>query len=113
MAARKRFNANDNISAFLEPGDLEALLEEVEEKFKGVLESLVQGPCARLNHPVLLRCPPPFRSLKVLVANAAFVDVSETLKDLIRVGESPPLSIRQRRHRSGSVHIQRISPGAL
>ncbi|WP_294541500.1 GTP cyclohydrolase I [uncultured Rhodoblastus sp.] len=41
VAARKRFNANDNISAFLEPGDLEALLDEVEAKFKGVLESLV------------------------------------------------------------------------
>jgi GTP cyclohydrolase I len=39
--ARRRFHANDNISAFLEPGDLEELLEEVEDKFKGVLESLV------------------------------------------------------------------------
>ena len=39
--ARKRFHANDNISAFLEPGDLEALLDEVEGKFKAVLESLV------------------------------------------------------------------------
>ena len=41
VAARKRFNANDNISAFIEPGELEALLDEVEGKFKGVLESLV------------------------------------------------------------------------
>ena len=40
-ASRKRFFANDNIAAFLEPGDLEALLDEVEGKFKGVLESLV------------------------------------------------------------------------
>jgi GTP cyclohydrolase I len=39
--AKKRFHANDNIAAFLEPGDMEALLEEVEGKFKGVLESLV------------------------------------------------------------------------
>jgi GTP cyclohydrolase IA len=39
--ARKRFHANDSIAEFLEPGDLEALLDEVEEKFKGVLESLV------------------------------------------------------------------------
>ena len=39
--ARRRFHANDNISAFLEPGELEALQEEVETKFKGVLESLV------------------------------------------------------------------------
>ena len=41
IAARKRFNANDNISAFIEPGDLEALLDELEEKMKGVLSSMV------------------------------------------------------------------------
>ncbi|MCU0732308.1 MAG: GTP cyclohydrolase I [Hyphomonas sp.] len=39
--ARKRFHANDNIASFLEPGELEELLDEVETKFKGVLESLV------------------------------------------------------------------------
>jgi len=36
-----RYNANDNISEFLEPGDLEALLEEVACRMQGVLESLV------------------------------------------------------------------------
>ena len=40
-AARKPFHANDNISEFLEPGELEKLLDEVEEKMKGVLASLV------------------------------------------------------------------------
>lgn len=39
--ARKRFHANDNISAFIEPGDLERLLDEIEQKMAGVLESLV------------------------------------------------------------------------
>ena len=39
--ARKRFHANDNIASFLEPGELEELLDEVETKFRGVLESLV------------------------------------------------------------------------
>jgi GTP cyclohydrolase I len=39
--SKKRFHANDNIAAFLEPGELDALLSEVEDKFKGVLESLV------------------------------------------------------------------------
>ena len=39
--ARKRFHANDNISAFLQPGELDELLAEVETKFTGVLESLV------------------------------------------------------------------------
>ena len=41
LAARKRFNANDNISAFIEPGEMDGLLDEVAAKFKGVLESLV------------------------------------------------------------------------
>ena len=39
--ARRRFHANDNISDFLLPGDLEALLDEVAGKMQGVLESLV------------------------------------------------------------------------
>ncbi len=39
--AGQRFNANDNIAAFLAPGDLEALLDEVAGKMEGVLESLV------------------------------------------------------------------------
>ena len=39
--AKKRFHANDNIAAFLEPGDLEALQIEVESKLKDVLQSLV------------------------------------------------------------------------
>ncbi len=41
QAARQRFNANDNISQFIEAGELERLLDEVEEKMKGVLSSLV------------------------------------------------------------------------
>ena len=41
MAARKRFHANDNISEFIEPGELEKLLDEVTDKMKGVLGSLV------------------------------------------------------------------------
>ena len=39
--ARRRFHANDNIAEFLAPGEMEALLEEVAGKMKGVLESLV------------------------------------------------------------------------
>jgi GTP cyclohydrolase IA len=41
MAARKRFNANDNIAEFIEPGELEKLLDEVTSKMEGVLDSLV------------------------------------------------------------------------
>ena len=39
--AKKRFNANDNIARFIEPGELAALLDEVEGKMQGVLDSLV------------------------------------------------------------------------
>ncbi|MGY8903779.1 MAG: GTP cyclohydrolase I [Burkholderiales bacterium] len=41
IASRKRFNANDNIADFIAPGELELLLDEVTEKMKGVLSSLV------------------------------------------------------------------------
>ena len=41
VAARRRFNANDNIAEFIEPGELEKLLDEVELKMRGVLQSLV------------------------------------------------------------------------
>ena len=40
-AARRRFNANDNIADFIQPGELEQLLDEVESKMQGVLDSLV------------------------------------------------------------------------
>ena len=40
-ASRKRFHANDNIAEFIEPGELDKLLDEVTEKMAGVLDSLV------------------------------------------------------------------------
>jgi GTP cyclohydrolase I len=41
QAARKRFNANDNISEFIQPGELEHLLDEVAGKMQTVLDSMV------------------------------------------------------------------------
>src|SRR6478672_8820326 len=41
VKAQQRFHANDNISAFIEEGELELLLEEVEGKVLGMLHSLV------------------------------------------------------------------------
>ncbi len=41
QAARRRFNANDNIADFIQPGELEKLLDEVTAKMEGVLDSLV------------------------------------------------------------------------
>ncbi len=40
-AARHRFHSNDNIAGFIEPGELEQLLEEVTVKMQGVLDSMV------------------------------------------------------------------------
>ena len=40
-AARQRYHANDNIASFIQPGELEQLLDEVTTKMQGVLESLV------------------------------------------------------------------------
>jgi GTP cyclohydrolase I len=41
QAASRRFHANDNIAACIEPGELEQLLDEVAAKMQGVLDSLV------------------------------------------------------------------------
>jgi len=40
-AARKRFNANDNIAEFIRPGELALMLDEVTEKMQTVLDSMV------------------------------------------------------------------------
>src|SRR4051812_8823975 len=41
VKAQQRFHANDNISAFIEPGELEPLLAEVEAKVLAMLHSMV------------------------------------------------------------------------
>jgi GTP cyclohydrolase I len=40
-AAKQRFHANDNIAAYIEEGELEALQAEVAEKMRGVLDAMV------------------------------------------------------------------------
>ncbi|MGV3635639.1 MAG: GTP cyclohydrolase I [Pseudorhodoplanes sp.] len=39
--AGRRYNANDNIAAYIEPGEVDELIAEVAGKMRGVLESLV------------------------------------------------------------------------
>ena len=39
--AGKRFHANDNISEYIEDGEMDQLQAEVQERLQGVLESLV------------------------------------------------------------------------
>ena len=41
VSANQRYNANDNISAYLKEGELDALRVEVEAKMAEVLKSLV------------------------------------------------------------------------
>ena len=41
QAARQRFHSNDTIAEFIQPGELDALLDEVTGKMQGVLDSLV------------------------------------------------------------------------
>ncbi len=41
QAQKARFHANDNIAAFIKPGELDGLVDEVAEKMQAVLESLV------------------------------------------------------------------------
>ena len=41
QAKGQRFHANDNISEFIQPGELEQLTKEVESRVSAMLESLV------------------------------------------------------------------------
>jgi GTP cyclohydrolase IA len=41
VAAQHRFHSNDNIAEFIEPGELDALLDEVTDKMRSVLASMV------------------------------------------------------------------------
>jgi GTP cyclohydrolase I len=41
QSKQQRFHANDNIAAFIEPGELDDLVKEVEAKMRAVLDSLV------------------------------------------------------------------------
>ena len=95
--ARQRFHANDNIAAFLEPGDLEALLDEVEGKMKGVLESLVidtesdhntQDTARRVARMYLTEV---FRGRYVAAPQVTEFPNAERLNELMIVG---PISVR-------------------
>jgi GTP cyclohydrolase I len=41
IADKKRFHANDNISAYIQDGELDGLVSEVAQKMQGVLDSMV------------------------------------------------------------------------
>ncbi len=97
LSAKQRFHANDNIAAFLEPGDLEALIDEVEDKMKVVLNSLVididsdhntQDTARRVAKMYLTEV---FRGRYVLAPEVTEFPNAERLNELMIVG---PITIR-------------------
>jgi GTP cyclohydrolase I len=97
VRAKKRFHANDNIAAFLEPGELDDLLAEVERKFKGILESLVidtesdhntQGTARRVAKMYLTEV---FRGRYVSPPPVTEFPNAESLNELMIVG---PIKVR-------------------
>jgi len=97
QAARKRFHANDNIAEFIQPGELEALLDEVEIKMQGVLDSLVidttsdhnTGDTAR--RVAKLYVSEVFRGRYVKAPSLTEFPNAEHLNELMIVG---PLTVR-------------------
>jgi GTP cyclohydrolase I len=97
QAARKRFHANDNIADFIEPGELEALLDEVAGKMQGVLGSLVidtesdhnTGDTARRVAKMYLN--EVFRGRYVKAPSITEVPNAEHLNELMIVG---PITVR-------------------
>lgn len=97
LKAKKRFHANDNIAAFLQPGELEELQVEVESKFRSVLESLVidtdsdhntEGTARRVAKMYLTEV---FRGRYVTPPTVTEFPNAESLNELMIVG---PIKVR-------------------
>jgi len=97
IAAKQRFHANDNISAYIAPGEMEALLDEVERKMTAVLESLVidiaadhntQGTARRVAKMYLNEV---FRGRYVAEPPVTEFPNAERLNELMIIG---PLTVR-------------------
>lgn len=95
--AGKRFHANDNIADFLEPGDLDELLDEVESKMRAVLESLVIDTASDHNTQDTARrvakmyLTEVFRGRYVPVPPVTEFPNAENLNELMIVG---PITVR-------------------
>ncbi len=95
--AKQRYHANDNIAAYIAPGEMEALLEEVAGKMQGVLESLVidtvsdhntQGTARRVAKMYLTEV---FRGRYEAVPPVTEFPNAERLNELMIVG---PITVR-------------------
>ncbi len=97
LAARKRFHANDNIADFIEPGELELLLDEVESKMKGVLSSMVidtdndHNTGATARRVAKMYVNEVFRGRFVKAPNITEFPNAEHLNELMIVG---PITVR-------------------
>jgi GTP cyclohydrolase I len=95
--AGKRFHANDNIASFLEPGELDELLDEVESKMRQVLESLVIDTASDHNTQDTARrvakmyLTEVFRGRYVPVPPVTEFPNAENLNELMIVG---PITVR-------------------
>lgn len=96
-SAGQRFHANDNIAAFIEPGELDALQAEVEQKMQAVLDALVidcesdhntQGTAARVARMYLQEV---FRGRYVAQPAVTEFPNVEHLNELMIVG---PVTVR-------------------
>jgi GTP cyclohydrolase I len=96
-SAGARFHANDNIAAFIEPGELTALQAEVEAKLRALLDSLVidtendhntQGTARRVAHMYLNEV---FRGRYLPMPPVTEFPNVEKLNELLIVG---PIAIR-------------------
>ena len=97
LAARKRFHANDNIAEFIEPGELETLLDEVEVKMKAVLESLVID--IENTHGALAQVAAAISDAGVNIAAATSrVSKGESLVDTVKTVEALGAEILVMRH---------------
>jgi GTP cyclohydrolase I len=97
QAAQRRFHANDNIAAYIEPGELDALQAEVTQKLSAVLDSLVidtegdhntQGTAARVARMYLQEV---FRGRYVAQPAVTEFPNVEHLNELMIVG---PVTVR-------------------
>ena len=96
-ASGQRFHSNDNIAAFVQPGELDALLDEVAEKMQGVLDSMVidtendhntQNPAKRVAKMYLKEV---FNGRYVAAPNITEFPNAEHLNELMIVG---PIRVR-------------------
>ncbi len=122
QAARKRFHANDNIAEFIEPGELDKLLDEVTVKMEGVLDSLVIDTVNDHNTGDTARRVAKMYLKEVFMASWAFLNMKASYQRLHSPGPgramrtfSVPVACHkqaQAHQAEGDAFAQPLMPGA-